>query len=1076
MKTTFYLFMMSICMLCYSGVQAQTRTVSGTVTEASSGQTLPGVNVTVKGTSTGTTTDFDGNYKLSVDQDDVLEFSFIGYTKQSIEVGSKSVIDVILQENIGQLDEVVVTALGFETDGDEVGYANSQVDNETIVKAAEPNLLNSLSGKASGLSISRNSGDPGAGAFIQIRGANTILGDGQPLIIVDGVPISNDNRGTNQIAQQSRLNDINPNDIKNVSILKGASAAALWGTSALNGAIVITTKNGNYNQELKVSVKSTYSLDQINRRYPIQTRFGQGSNGVWESGTRSSWGDKISERPGGPDELDTSGEYFVDQDGRTYYPITSKNSTETFADENFDQVFQNGHFLENNVSLSAGDETGKVFFSVSNLDQEGIIKNNSDYNRTTARFNGEKLLNNYFTFNANIAYTKTNSNRIRRGAQSSGLYLGLLRTAPDFNNVGYRGTYYPNQDAAGIPNGHRSYRNPLGSGNAGYNNPLWTINEQADIALVDRFLNNFKLTYAPLKGLEFIARAGLDTYAEERTQFFTPGSAAGGFRTGLFEKSLSRNTIFNTDLIGRATRDINSQLNASLLVGLNYNQRTRTFAGSEIRNFIQFADVESGTRDIDNATPENRSVSISTEERRKAAFYSELTLDAFDQLFVTGTIRGESSSTFGSQTDPTFWFPSVNVAWQFTDYIDLDFFSFGKLRASYGEVGREPDEYRTNNEIVQPNFNDGLGGSLNTAQFGNGGFTQSVLLGNPFLGPERKKEFEVGMDLRFLEDKLSLNATFYNNKTEDLFLFLPIANTRGYDRIFANAADIQNEGVEIDLGYELLNTKDFYLSTNFIYFQNENLVTDLVGVETVGLGGLSAVNARVIEGQPFGVLFGSRTLRDESGNIVFDENGFPEQDQTDGVIGDPNPDWRGSFITNFNYKNFGLSVLFETFQGADMYAGTKSVLYDLGTWGASATETTTNQNLLDYNGDVIPAGTTFRGVVKDFGAGPVALTQDWYEGDGGFFGGGNDELYIEDRSWTRLRRIELSYTLSSPWIKDNGFESIQLSATGRNLILWTDFEGNDPDTNLEGVSNAQGIDYFNNPSTKSYVFSVQLNF
>ncbi len=281
--------------------------------------------------------------------------------------------------------------------------------------------------------------------------------------------------------------------------------------------------------------------------------------------------------------------------------------------------------------------------------------------------------------------------------------------------------------------------------------------------------------------------------------------------------------------------------------------------------------------------------------------------------------------------------------------------------------------------------------------------------------------------------------------------------------------------VELDLGYTIIETKDFGWQANVIYTDVQNKVTDLAGVESLALGGLDAVNNRAVEGKSLGVLWGSRTLRDDAGNIVYDKNGFPEQDQLEGVIGDPNPDWQGSVSTTIRYKNFALSALFETFQGADIYAGTKSVLYDLGRWEGSAKESMSTQNLLDYNGNVIPMGTTFRGVVHDFGAGPVALTEPWYLGDGGFFGNGNDELYIEDGSWTRLRELGLSYQMSNSFLKKLGVKSAEISATGRNLFLWTKFEGNDPDTNLNGVSAARGIDYFNNPSTKSYVFILLLN-
>lgn len=1051
------------------------QTVRGTVIDEA-GDPLVGVTIVVEGTNRGTTTNIEGEYGIQASASDTITYNYIGFKTRQIRVGSQSVINVTLLENLEELDEVVVTALGFREKKDNIGYASSNINEEAVQRAKESTLINSLSGKASGVRISRNSGDPGAGALIQIRGASTITGNIQPLIIVDGVPISNDNRGTNQIAQQSRLNDINPDDIEDITILKGASAAALWGTKAAGGAIIITTKTGNYNQKLKINIKSTYSIDQINRRYPLQTKFGQGNEGVFNPAARDSWGDRIADRAGGADELNTNGEFFVDQNGDVYYPVTGKNSRQTFIDDNFDQVFQTGSFFENSVSLSAGNENSTIFFSASNLDQEGVIKNNSDYRRSTLRLNVQHLLANDLEISVNSAYTNTQSNRIRRGAQSSGLYLGLLRTPPDFDNTGYRGSYFSGPDASPIPNRHRSYRRYLGSSsNPVYNNPSWTINEQQDLANVDRYINRVKLTYNPVTWIDIIGRVGLDTYTEEKTQFFTPGSASGAFRTGLFEREIANQSIFNSDLIAKANKDF-GDFGGSLLFGFNYNQRTLKVSESEIVNFIQFVDVASTTRDMDNASPENRDVQSTIGRERTAGFYTEAVLNAYDQLFITGTLRAETASTFGTQSDATFLFPSISAAWQFSDILNSNVLSFGKLRASYGEVGVQPPRYKTVNEVVQPTYADEYGGDLNVGLYGLGGFTFSQNLGNPFLRPERKKEIEVGTDLRFLNDRISLSATYYTNTTEDVLLDFPIANTTGYDETLDNVAEIANQGVEIDLGFNILNTRDLQWTANFIYTRVRNEVTDLQGVESVNLGGLSAVNARAVEGEALGVLWGSRTERDENGNIIFDEFGFPVQDEEVGVIGDPNPDWQGSFYTTLKYKDFTVSALFETFQGADIFAGTKSVLYNLGTWEDSGIETTADVNLLEANGNVIPAGTTFRGVVRDFGAGPVALTEPWYLGDGGFFSGGNDEFYIEDGSWTRLRELQVAYNLNGPFLDNIGMQSAEISFTGRNLILWSPFEGNDPDTNLEGVSTARGIDYFNNPSTRSYVFTLLLKF
>ncbi|MCX2743637.1 SusC/RagA family TonB-linked outer membrane protein [Mangrovivirga sp. M17] len=1054
--------------------------VSGRVVD-NEGQPLIGVTIIQEGTSKGATTNVEGRYAISdVDPNATLVFSFVGFTTKKVPVNNRTTIDVIMQEDLEQLEEVVVTALGFKEDKDKVGYANTVVSGDAVTRQQEPTLINSLSGQSSGVRISRNSGDPGAGAAIQIRGMSSILRPTGPLIVVDGVPISNDVRGNGngRIAQQSRLNDLNPNDIESMTVLKGASAAALWGTKALGGVIVITTKSGKYNQKVKVRVQSTYSIDKINRRYPLQSKFGQGDNGIYEQGARDSWGDKISEREGGSDVLDTDGEFFIDQNGNAWYPIIDKRSQEIFDDSNFDQVFQTGHFFENNISVTGGGENSSVFFSVSDMNQEGIIKDNSDYRRSTVRLNTEHLLGNKFTFKSTSNYTRTSSNRIRRGASSSGLYLGLLRNAPDFDISGYRGDYYESPDAAPITNRQRAYRNPLGeSTSPGYNNPLWTIKEQENIAVVDRFINSINLTYSPLEWLDLIGRVGLDHYSERRQEFFTPGSAAGAYRTGLFGTNLATNTILNMDFIAKARHQFSENFSLNGLVGFNYNSNMRRVEANEIESFIQFTDVASTTRDISNALPENRRSASAIFRQRTAGVYTSITAEAFNQLYVTGTFRAEAASTFGSESDNQFLFPSISVAWQFTEILDLSPISFGKLRFSYGEVGVQPELYRTRNEYVTPNYSDQFGGSLFTPLYGNGTFVPSTSVGNPDLRPERKKETEIGIDLRFFKNRLSLSTTYFDNVTEDVLLDFPIANSRGYDEIYANGAEISNKGWEVEMGYRILTTEDWNWNINLNYTRLRNKVTDIGGVNAIELpGGLNSVANYAVEGYPIGVLRGSKMLRDDQNNLVFDEFGFPILDSDLGVIGNPLPDWQGALSTSLSYKNFTLTALFETFQGADIFAGTKSVLYDLGRWEDSAIETTFDQNLVDFSGNVIPAGTTFRGVVKDFGAGPVALTEPWYNGPGGFFGNGIDELYIEDGSWTRLRELSLSYYLENEGLNNLGIEGVNFTVTGRNLLLWSDFEGNDPDTNVNGITPYGGTDYFNNPGTKSYVFSLGINF
>ncbi|MFH4966889.1 SusC/RagA family TonB-linked outer membrane protein [Gaetbulibacter sp. M240] len=1076
-KTLFFLFLCS-----FQFVLAQTE-VQGTVTDEQ-GLPLAGVSVLEKDANNGAVTDFDGKYTLELKtQNPSLTFSYLGFKSVTIPVNSQQEINVVLEEDLEDLDAVIVNAIGFTKKKDDLGYASSTVEGDAVAKSGESTVLNGLSGKSSGVRITRNSGDPGAGSYIQIRGLSSIERNSQPLIIVDGIPISNDVRGNSDrggVSQQSRLNDINPNDIESVTILKGASAAALWGTQALGGVINITTKSGKYNSKMSVSLKSTYSLDQINVKYPTQTKFGQGDNGVYNQRSRDSWGDLISARSGEDDVFDTTGEFYVDQNGRVYYPILQKNSRQIFDDSNFDQVFGNGHFLENNLSISGGTAKSTMFFSLSDLNQEGIIKNNSDYRRSTVRFNAKTDFTDATNLKVSSTYARTSSNRIRLGANSSGLYLGLLRNPADFDISGYRGDYYPSSDSSPIPNRHRSYREPLGAdATATYNNPLWTINEQENKADVDRFITNFQLTNTPNSWLTLIARAGVDHYSEKRSEFMTPGSAAGAFRSGYFEQSTASNTIFNTDFISKAAFNVEDVVDGTFLLGFNYNSKSRTVNGAEGTGFIQFLDVDSGIRDIDNTLIQNTAVQSSFGRERTAAVYSSLSFSMYDMLFIESTMRIENASTFGENSDKPFLFPSTSLAWQFTElepFADGDFLSFGKLRASYAEVGVQPARYNTSSVFVSPTYRDALGGGLNTGLFGNGAFVPSINRGNASLKPERKREFELGTDLRFLKNRLSLGVTYFQNVTEDVLLNFPVANSTGYASIYTNGAEIENKGLEIDLSYKILNTNNFSWSLNANFTSVKNEVTDLAGAESVNLGGLAAVSSRAVEGYPLGVLWGSRILRNDDGSIVYDEFGFPEQDQVEGVIGDPNPDWQGGLTSTFKYKNFRLSVLFETYQGADIFAGTKSVMSDLGTWYGTGNEVTATRNYFEANGNIINIGETFRGNITDFGAGPVALTEPWYNGDGGFFSGGNDELYIEDGSWTRLRELRLSYLWASDWLKNTtSLKSVEFTATGRNLFLWTKFKGNDPDTNLSGVSPARGIDYFNNPGTKSFLFSIALN-
>ncbi|MGC1516035.1 MAG: TonB-dependent receptor plug domain-containing protein, partial [Maribacter sp.] len=358
----------------------QSMVVTGLVTDQND-VPLAGVSIVLKGTTKGVSTNFDGIYKIQASPGDILVFSYIGFKTTEVTVGEDATVNLKMTPSVSQLDEVILTAIGTKQLKDETGATSSTVQPEEIVKSGETGVINSLSGKVSGLRIARQNGDPGAGSNIQIRGINSIEGDSNPLIIIDGIPISNDSfdddgvGGSTDVTQQSRLNDINPNNIKSVQVLKGASAAALWGSRAANGVILITTKGGDFNRAPTFTYSSSYSIDDISVRVPLQDKFGQGRGGVRALNRTESWGDRIADRVGGQDELDTTGEYFIADSGDLYFPIVTKNSRETFIDKNFDAVFRNGSYLEHDFSVSGGGQKASYFFSYGILEQDGIVKN-----------------------------------------------------------------------------------------------------------------------------------------------------------------------------------------------------------------------------------------------------------------------------------------------------------------------------------------------------------------------------------------------------------------------------------------------------------------------------------------------------------------------------------------------------------------------------------------------------------------------------------------------------------------------------------------------------------------------------
>ena len=1063
-------------------------TIEGTVSDGS-GNPLVGANVIVEGTSLGAATDVDGVYMINVPEGNfrvVVIASYIGYKSSSSSVdvpvgGSVNLSFSLAIDPIG-LKGVSVTALGFTANRDEQGSSSVSVAAADMNRSGESLMANSLAAKASNVIVNAQAGDPGASTSIRIRGANTISGASQPLIVIDGMPINNSTvyGGGNNISggrsagtvQQSRINDLNANDIESVEVLKGASAAALWGSRAANGVVMIKTKDGDAGR-VKMNYKRTMSYDEIHERIPMQDEFGQGRNGSWTTHAES-WGDRISDRAGGADEVESSGQHFVSEDGTfTQYEIITKNSKDTYVDENWNLAFQTGQYTQDDFQVTGGDASRTFLFSYSRLRQDGIIRN-SFYDRDNFRLNTKFRLSDKISMESKASYTYTNSNRTQQSSNVTGLMLGLLSTAPDFDITHYKGTYV---NSSGVEYGgrQRAYRRYMGgsSSNPIYNNPLWTIYEQKAGTKVDRFMMTNEMTVMPDDKTSFVIRAGIDAWGDDRSWFFPIGSS-GSRNAGVFAEDALTNREVNYDFIARRNVDLGG-MSLNITAGYNWWDRAYNRTSFNISSFLVNTDKE--TVNV-NTAAEASTVDNSKLFIRSGRTYALLSLAAMDNLFLNFSGVSEEHSTI---SDPYFY-PAMDLAYQFTDMLAGTPLSFGKFRLAWGQVGVRPSAHRFET-LAESGFSySAYSDPLDVSLFG-GGYRVDDDKGNPSLKPELKTETEFGLDMRFLDDRFSLSITSYQNTIDDMLINVSKSPSTGYDTQYMNAASMENKGLELDGSYLLMNETDKALDLYFNWAKNENTVTDLAGTDVIFLG-TGSVNSVAIVDHSLGALYGTGSETDDGtvgGTLNLNEIGFPQITSLPIVLGDPNPDWRGTIGLNARWQNFNMNVLFEHSEGGDYSPRTQWVLRRFGTTAETGNFIeSTPMELINVDGDTIAAGSSVRGTIHDFGGGDVLLDEAWYRhGIGGGFG--DNQAYnfaVKDATFSRVRELSLSYTFTSPAFRETTkLSSVTLRWTGRNLWAWyKELVGLDPATNQAGVANGFGLDYFTNPSTKSYLFTVSVNF
>ncbi len=1106
MKKNYHVLLMLILALVTQVTFAQNDIISGTVTDAENGDPLPGVNVTIKGTNIGASTDFDGKYKIKAQKGQILIFSFIGYQNVSKKVGDKKTINVTLRESKETLKAVTINALGVEVKkSSQKGIAISNVKAKTLLTSGESDPVAALSGKVSGVNINLASGDPGASTNITIRGPKSILLSNKPLFVVDGVPVVDDiyGSGVAGVERPSKIADIDPNNIASIKILKGGSAAALWGSKGANGVVIITTKKGKNAKKGKidVTITSSYGTDNALTKFPLQDTFGQGSNGKYPQPGQyfdksGSWGDKISSRSGDPDftSYDPNNElaslYFLDQNGEKWGMVFQKNSTKTYNKKNYDAVIGTGTTLRNSVQLSTATDKARYFLGFNHLDQTGIFAQ-SFYKKIGVTFNTTINPTDKLKIKTNIQYTNTKQNAIQKGSNLSGLLLGLYRTPADFDNSGYFGERHEYGQV--IKYSHRSYRQPVGTyykgrgylgQSAGYNNPLFTVNEQKNPYYSNHIIAGTNFGYQAMDWLKLIAKVGVDYAGEQADEYFPVNSADAV--TGSYSTYIYNYLQLSGDLIAQINSQITKNITMDMMLGMNWFHRESDYTSSYYYDFI----LPTATPNASNATPDKSFPGIGSSIKRKNAGYGTATFSYKDLAYLTLTGRAERSSGYYG----IIAYPSVSLAFDVAnlDYFknkDSDLLNQLTLRASWSQVGNEPGSYLLDTYYIGASDGDGYGSYWSAGEYG-GAFWRSYLKGNADLKPEITTEWEVGADVKMLNRRLSLNLSYYDSKSDDLLLYEKVPAATGYLYRWNNVATMTNKGYELEASYAIISKPSLNWTLGGTYSHNKNTVTRLVGSDYIGLDGFISTSSGVAEGYGYGILRSGDFKRDANG-LVLDDNGFPVAGDKI-YAGDPNADFKASAYTNLRYKNFKFRVLVDGSFGGQSWDGTYGALTYFGRTLETANEVTVDGSMINSQGTTVQSlvfhhqiagvdngdGTyTVRGNVQDFGAGEVLLDETWYTSRGGGFGPVGTQFF-RDATWIKLREVSAGYTFKGKSFGMSKIKTVYIGVTGRNLYLWTkDKNWNiDPESNLSGSSRGRGLQYFNHPTTKSFIFTTTINF
>ena len=1040
MKTKFRIILTLFLAFTVQLSFAQQLTVTGTVSD-DSGMPLIGATVAIAGTSTGTTSDFDGNYSIKANEGDVLSVSYVGYSSQDITVGTSTTVNVTLAAD-NSLEEVVVTALGIKRDEKALGYSVQSIKGEGMTEARESNISNALSGKIAGVQVTGTSGSVGASSRIVLRGNSSITGNNEPLYVVDGVPIDNRSFGNagsgGGVDLPNGAADINPDDIESVTVLKGPNAAALYGLRAGNGVIVITTKRGTAGKKFSVSVNSNITFSNPLLLPNYQNSYGQGGDPSYfeyVNGASGGVGDGVDESWGPP--LDVGLE-FVQWDSQLYsgqpLPWVSRpNNVRDFLDT--------GVNTSNNVSLS--NENFRL--SIGNSEELGMVPNTS-LEKITIGLSGSLEIGERMNASVSLNYFNIDSGNLPiSGYNNENPFQQFIWSARNVDFQKLRGW----RDFPLAPVGTAAEGTPLNWNHNFQNNPYWVLETNLNTFSKDRLIGNIDLNYDLTDWMSLNTKIGTDSYSQLETQRQAIGS--NNAQNGSYYEVQRRFEEINASALLTINKAISEDIGFSLSLGGNQMRRTYNAISGylpslELPNLYNLSNLQTGA---------TASLSSNLSEQEISSAYAYGQFSYKEMVFLDFTARNDWASILPVANN-SFFYPSVAGSLLISKMVDLSAakIDFLKVRGGWSEVGSTGalGAYAINSTF----------GLANTG-FGNQGYSPNTQY-NPNLKAETVTGVEFGLDARLFANRVRLSATYYDQLSEDLLVPIQVSSSTGFTNSWDNIADMSNKGIEIQLGATIIDKGDFSFDVDLNWAQNESEVTSLGGLDTYVLGSQWSVTLEARPGLPYGSLVGRDFSRTADGQVIY-SNGLPVIDSTQKVLGNIAPDWTGGANFSFKYKNFSLAALVDAKIGGDVH----SMTYSWGRYAGTLEETLIGRE----------TGVVGNGVRADGSGGfvPNDVTVSAKSFNQASYSNSIESSAIFDASYVKLRQVTFGYSLPSKFLDKVPFESMKVSVVGRNLaLLYKNAPHIDPETGFSSSNGEQGQEFGQYPSARTIGFNVNLKF